>query len=399
MQEKKRWREEVLKMRFFDVYTRFKGKILTCEQAADILGISQSSFYRMRQRYKEDQDIESLGDRRVGRISAQRASDEEVEFLTNLYKNKYRSFNMKHFYSLTKEEYPKKRSYNWVRKTLVERGCVAKRRAGRTHRKKRERQALEGMMLHQDGSSHRWIRALEYDVDLIVTLDDATSQITSAFFVPEEGTMSSLQGIKETIERKGVFCTLYTDRGSHYFYTAKAGEKVDKKALTQVGRALKQLRIHHIAAYSPEARGRSERAFRTLQGRLPQEMELCGIKNIEEANVYLRETFIPRYNKEFSIPAKEESQKAFIPWAGRDLEDILCLQESRIVRKDNTVSYEGQVLQIPKTSHRFHYGKAQVMVHKYIDGTLGLFYGPMCLGKYNQKGQILRKSSSLQQSS
>ncbi len=390
----KRLREEILKMRFNDVYSRFKGKKLSSEQASDILGMSLSTFYRIRQRYEYKEDMSDLIDRRRGKVSPHRASDEEVKFITNLYKSRYHSFNIKHFYALSKEKHLKKRSYNWVRNTLIKRGLAQKRVQGKKHRQKRDRKPLEGMMLHQDGSSHRWIKALSYDIDLIVTLDDATSKITSAFFVHEEGTMSSLQGLQETIENEGLFCSLYTDRGSHYFHTPKAGGRVDKGAFTQVGRALQQLKIQHIAGYSPEGRGRSERAFRTLQGRLPNEFECFGIQSMERANQYLKETFIPRYNKEFS-QAPKEPQKAFVPWMGSFLRDILCIQEKRMVRKDNTVSFEGKVLQIPQNPERLYYGKAEIEVHKYLNGSLSLFYGPLCLGQYNKEGQLVKNRPSL----
>lgn len=392
--EKTKIIEEVFQMRFEDIYGRFKKKRLSCQEAAEILGVSLSTFYRKRQRY-EEKNFQYPFDRRIGRASPHKAADEEVEFLTNLYTSKYTSFNVKHFHTLIKKSHGFTRSYSWTKNTLAQKGLFQKGKQRGRYRKKRERKPMEGMMLHQDGSSHRWIPSLPTNVDLILTMDDATSKITSAFFVEEEGTFSSFKGVKDTIEAYGLFCSLYTDRGSHYFCTSEAGKKVNKGIFTQVGRALKQLRIHHIAAYSPEARGRCERAFRTLQGRLPQEMELFEIRTLEEANQYLKERFIPSYNEEFSVKA-EDPKTAFIPWAGGDLDDILCVQEKRTVRKDNTVSYGGKELQIPQDSERFHYVKAEVMIHKYGDQSLALFYGPMCLGKYGKNGELLEASSSLQ---
>ena len=248
-----------------------------------------------------------------------------------------------------------------------------------------------GMMLHQDGSKHRWIPTLDYDLDLIVTLDDATSEITSGFLVEEEGTESTLQGLKETIEKYGLFCSFYTDRGSHYFYTDQAGGKVDKSRLTQVGRALKQLGIEHIAAYSPEARGRSERMFGTLQNRLPKELDLKHIETLEEANRYIREVYIPRHNKQFTVKPKIE-ESAFVPWKNQlELDEFLCLQDDRIVQNDNTVRYKNLILQIPKNEYRHQYIKAKVQVREYLDKTIGIFYGPLNIGRYDMDGNLLNR--------
>lgn len=387
MTKKVRIREEVFQMRFEDIYSKFKEKKLNCKEAANILGVSLSSFYRKRQRFKE-KDFNGLFDRRIGKSSHRKASIEEVKFLLHLYESKYKSFNVKHFHSHIKRELSYGRSYSWVKKTLMKAGLIQKGVKGGKYRQRRERKPLEGMLLHQDASSHRWIKSLNYNIDLVVTLDDASSKITSAFFVLEEGTLSTFRGLKETIEAFGLFQSFYTDRGSHYFYTPKAGGRVDKGTLTQVGRALRTLGIQHIAAYSPQARGRSERVFKTLQGRLPQELELLNIQSLEEANKYLKEKFIPSYNEEFSKPTQG---KAFIPWAGGNLEDILCLQDQRVVRNDNTVSYEAKTLQIPKTPYRYHYFKAKVRIHKYWDQSLALFHHSSLLGRYDRKGNLIKK--------
>lgn len=266
---KSRLTEEVFKMRFENVYDRFEKNRLTCEEAAELLGVSLSTFYRKRQRY-ESEDFDGSFDKRLDRKAANRAADREVEFVTQLYNEHYLGFSVKHFYEFAQREHKLSRSYNWTRKTLQSRGLIKKTTRGGKHRLRRARKPMEGMMIHQDGSTHQWIPSLDCYLDLIVTMDDATSKLTSAFLVEEEGTNSSLKGIKETIEKHGLFCSFYTDRGSHYFYTPTANGKVDKRQLTQVGRSLKQLGIQHIAAYSPEARGRSERMFRTLQSRLPK---------------------------------------------------------------------------------------------------------------------------------
>jgi hypothetical protein len=242
---------------------------------------------------------------------------------------------------------------------------------------------LSGMMLHQDASTHRWVEGQTWD--LVVTLDDATDEHTSMFFCDQEGTDSSLHGIGQTIERYGLFACLYTDRGAHYFTTPVAGGKVDKINLTQTGRALKQLGIDHIAAYSPQARGRSERAFQTHQGRLPQELARAGITNMDAANRYLQEVYRLAFNREFA-KASTMAGSAYVPFLSGSLPDILCEQYERKVDNDNTVSFEGKKLQIPADEYRYHYVRTNVRVHRYVDGTLALFHGPRRLASYDAQG-------------
>jgi len=267
---------------------------------------------------------------------------------------------------------------------LYLRGLLKPAKTRGPHRRKRPRSPLPGMLVFQDGSTHDWFLGRRGPCDLIVTLDDAAGAILSAFFVEEEGTASSFKGLRETIETHGLFSSFYTDRGSHYFHTPKAGEKVDKERPTQVGRSLAQLGITHIPSYPPEGRGRMERVFGTLQGRLPQELRLAGIGSIEAANAWLAASFVPAFNARFAIKPEEEGT-AFLPFVG-DLENILCVQEERVVGNDNCVRYEGRVLQIPEQAHRRHYVKAQVRVHEYPDGSLAIFHGPRQLVRFPAGG-------------
>lgn len=382
--------EEIYRMRFEEIYTQFTDRRLTCEESAEILGICERTFLRKRRRF-ECKEFDGRFDLRLGKPSPHRAADREVERTTRLYNERYRGFSVQHFYEFACRDHALSRSYSWTKNTLRHAGLIQKSTRGGKHRIRRERRPMSGMMIHQDGSTHQWIPSLDYNFDLIVTMDDATSEITSAFFIEEEGTISTFRGVRETIEKYGLFCSFYTDRGSHYFYTPEAGGKVDKTVLTQVGRALKQLRIKHISAYSPQARGRSERMFGTLQNRLPKEFSLKGIKTMEEANTYLKNVYIPRHNEQFTVKAKEE-KNAFTPWIGAGLKDILCLQEERIVQNDNTVRYNGYTLQIPKNDCRHHYVRTTVNVHTYEDGSIALFYGHMCLGQYDMKGNLLKEN-------
>ncbi len=235
-----------------------------------------------------------------------------------------------------------------------------------------------------DGSRHAWLAGLDA-LDLIVTMDDATSEIYSAFLVPEEGTASTFRGLWEVFSARGLALSLYTDRGSHYFYTPAAGGKVDRKNPTQVGRALAQLGVDHIAAYSPQARGRSERVFQTLQDRLVNELALAGIATVEAANAYIRDVYLPAHNARFAVKAEQEGS-AFVSAKGMDLAEILCIQEERQAGNDNTVAFEGRRLQIPPSPLRAHFVKARVKVRQYPDGTHAIFYGPRCLGRYDAAG-------------
>lgn len=386
--KKTKVKEEVLKMKFEEVYDRFQKKKLTTEEGSELLGISISSFYRKRERYAEE-GFEALYDKRLRRVSPHKVADREVERITKLYADKYRGFSVKHFHEFAMREQGLKYGYTWTKNQLERAGFIRKSKRGGDHRLRRERRPMTGMMLHQDGSTHEWIPGLGYNVDLIITMDDADSLITSGFFVLQEGTDSSFQGVKETIETYGLFCSLYTDRGSHYWTTPEAGGRVDKHNLTQFGRALKQLGIHHIAAYSPQARGRSERMFGTLQNRLPKELALQGITTLEEANRYLRGVYLPRHNQQFTVKPSEEGKTAYIPWIGGDLNEILCHQEERVVQNDNTISYNGKRLQIEKDNLRHHYVKTTVQVREHLDKTLSVYYGPRCIGKYNKEGETL----------
>lgn len=381
--------EDIHEMRFEEIYGNYQKGRLSCEEASEILGISVRTFYRKRQRY-ESEEFDGHFDFRLGRQSPHRAADKEVEFITKLYAEKYRGFSVRHFHEFAVREHGVKRSYNWTKNKLEDARLIKRSKRGGDHRLRRERRPMSGMMLHQDGSTHHWLPNLDHNLDLIATLDDATSKITSAFLVEEEGTLSSMRGIRETIETYGVFCSLYTDRGSHYWLTPEAGGKVDKGHLTQVGRALRQLGIRHMAAYSPQARGRSERLFGTLQDRLPKEFVLKGIKTVEEANAYLRDVYIPRHNERFSVPPKEK-KSAFIPCIRSELRDVLCIQEERVVQNDNTIRYNGHILQILKNDLRHHYVKTTVTVHCYEDETLAVFYGHLCLGRYDANGNLKKE--------
>jgi hypothetical protein len=326
-------------------------------------------------------------DRRLGKPSPRRVPAAEAERVAELYRTRYGGFTAKHFHERLVGVHGFNWGYTWTKTFLHGQGLLAAAPRRGAHRRKRPRRPLRGMMLHQDGSRHEWLNG-QPALDLIVTLDDATGEIYSAFLVAEEGTHSTLRTLHEVISRYGLPCSLYTDRGSHYFTTPKAGEKPDLRVRTQVGRALAQLGIEHIPAFSPEARGRSERAFRTLQDRLPKELAVAGIATVAAADRYLREVFVPAYNARFAV-APEQPGSAFVAIGDLDLDQILCIEEPRQVGNDNTVLWRRRRLQIPASPLRPHFVRARVKVRQHLDGTLSIFHGPRCIARYGPEGQTL----------
>jgi transposase len=376
--------QEIRKMRFEEVYLGWNESLLSQEEAAQILGVCDRTFRRYVNRYEEIGFV-GLSDKRLTQASFRRAPVDEVMGVTDQYRSRYRGWNVKHYYSKYRKE-GGERSYSWVKNTLQSSGLVSKKSKRGVHRKHRERSPLPGMMVHQDGSTHEWAPGKKWD--LIVTMDDATNEHYSMFFVEEEGTASSFQGVRDVIVQRGLFSSLYSDRGSHYWFTPKEGGKVSKTQLTQFGRAMKHLGIQMIAAYSPEARGRSERAFLTHQDRLPKELALEGITDIDAANRYLAREYKPSFNTEFMQPPLEEGS-AFVPWIGANLDDILCHQEERTVSADNCVSADGYKLQIPPNKYRCHYVRVRVMLHRYGDGSFAVFHGPRKLADYDRNGKLV----------
>ncbi|MCX5832972.1 MAG: ISNCY family transposase [Deltaproteobacteria bacterium] len=372
-------------MRFEEIYGGWNDSRLTQEEAARILGVCSRTFRRYIDCYEEE-GLKGLQDKRLSQASHRRAPVDEVMALVERYETRYRGWNVKHFYSWYKRD-GGSRSYTWVKNTLQSKGSVPRASKRGAHRKRREKSPLRGMMIHQDGSNHEWVPGKKWD--LIVTMDDATSEHYSMFFVPEEGTDSSFRGVRDVILRQGLFCSLYTDRASHYWHTPKEGGTVSKTQLTQFGRAMKQLGIEMIPAYSPEARGRSERAFRTHQERLPKELALHGITAMDAANRYLSEVYLPAFNAEFTQPATEEGS-AFVRWVGANLDDILCEHYERTVTADNCVCFNGLTLQIPANKYRCHYVRAKVRVHRYVDGSLAIFHGPRKIADYDAQGHPKR---------
>jgi len=376
-------------MRFLDILGRYEAAEFNQLEAAELLGVGERTFRRWRQRFEDDGEA-GLLDRRLGKASGKRVPIDREHEVEALYRERYQGFTAKHFHEHLVAKHNFAWSYTWTKTFLQSKGLLEKAKRRGAHRRKRPRRPLPGMMLHQDGSRHVWVQG-QSALDLIVTLDDATSAIYSAFLIEEEGTASTFRGLREVFGERGLPLSLYTDRGAHYFFTAEAGA-VDRKQPTQVGRALERLGVEHIAAYSPQARGRSERVFQTLQDRLVKELALAEIDTIEAANVFIRDRYIPAHNARFAVPA-EQPGTAFVAIPGVDLDEVLCVQEERQVGNDNCVSFNRLKLQIPESPLRAHFVKARVKVRQYPDGSHAIFHGQRCLGRYDKKGTFRKEKS------
>jgi len=373
-------------MKIQEVLLRAMARKITWWQAAEILGFSDRHMRRIRERYEES-GYESMFDKRRGQPSPKRVPLATVEKVLALYRERYFDLNVRHFHEKLGELHAIDLSYTWVKSVLQGAGLVARQRQRGAHRKRRPRRPLPGMLLHIDGSRHQWFQDERW-YDLIVILDDATSEIYYAQLTEEESTLTVMAGLKEVIEHKRVFCALYSDRGSHFWLTPKAGGKIDPHRVTQVGRALRELGVQMIPAYSPQARGRSERNFGTWQGRLPQELRLRGIRTLEAANRFLREHYLAEFNTRFQVPAAQRGS-AFVRRSTRDLDLIFALKFERTVNRDNTVSIQNLQLQIEPVRWRATLAGCSVMVHQHLDGTFTITHGPQRLGHYSAQGVLL----------
>src|SRR6266487_2505625 len=377
-------------MKIKEVITRAMSGQFTWSQAAEIIGITDRSMRRWRKRLSTGGGYADLLDRRTRRPSAKRIDMAVVERVLKLYREKYFDLNVKHFVEKLHGEEQISLSYTWVKTALQNAGLVQRYAKRGPHRRKRPRRPLTGMMLHVDGSRHRWIPGLDQCQDLIVIFDDATSEVYDVQLVDEESTVTVMAALKRVVERRGLFCSLYSDRGSHMAWTPKAGGPVDRQKPTQIARALEQLGIELILAYSPQARGRCERLFGTWQGRLPQELRLRNITTVEAANEFLRQDWIALHDANFSVKA-EQTGTAFLPYPGNDLDKIFSQQQERVIDYDNTVRFDGHCLQIPQQTFRFSMARCRVLVCEHLDQTISVHYGPHVLGRYDSAGQILRR--------
>jgi transposase len=373
-------------MKVQEVILRAMAKRITWWQAAEIIGISERQMRRWHRRYDEH-GYNGLRDRRRGRVSERQVPLATVEAVLQLYQEQYYDFNVRHFHEKLVAEHDIQLSYTWVKLALQGAGLVKKGRKRGVHRKRRPRRPLPGMLLHIDGSQHQWFCDHRW-YDLLVIMDDATSEIYYAQLVEQESTQTVMLGLRQVLEERGLFCALYSDRASHFFLTPKAGEAVDHDRLTQVGRALRELGVQLIPAYSPQARGRSERGFGTWQGRLPQELRVRGLTTIESANQFLQEEYCRAFTQRFGVAASDQGT-AFVPLRRKDLDLVFSLQHERVVARDNTVSFANKVWQLERSKLRATLAGCRVTIHQHLDDTVSITFGPHLIGRYAADGQTL----------
>lgn len=379
-------------MKVQEVILKAVSKEIRWFEAAEILGISPRQMSRIRDRYVNE-GYDGLFDHRRRTPSPRRVPLETAERVFDLFRKKYRDFNVRHFVEKLQEEHGIWVSYSWVKAALQGAGLIPRQKRRGAHRRRRPRRPLAGMLLHVDASTHAWLGEEAGKLDLVTILDDATSEVYYARLVAQENTETVMAALKSVVERHGLFCALYNDRASHFVYTPIAGGKPDRAHRTQIGRALDQLGIELIPANSPQARGRCERLYRTWQGRLPQELRVRGIATVEEANEFLAGPWLEIHARRFSVSA-QESGTAFVSAVGADLEKIFSVQEDRVVGNDNTVRFERLVLQVPRQSFRFSLARCRVLVCHHLDQTISLHYGPHRLGLYDRNGQLIDVSAN-----
>jgi transposase len=369
-------------------------------QVADVLGVSPRTVRRLRWRY-ERYGYDGLFDHRRRRPSPRAVPVAEVQRLLRLYRERYGprdghpGFNIRHFYQVASRDHRVRLSYSFVKRALQTAGLVGKRRPRGRHRRRREPRPCFGELLHLDGSRHPWL-ALVADTrqTLIAVVDDATKQLLYAQLVAGgESLAAILTALRAVLEQHGIPGALYTDRAGWAVYTPTSGTAPDRTKRTQVGRALARLGIEHIVSFSPQARGRSERANGTLQGRLVNELRVAGIRTLAAANRYLRARFIPDYNARFGR-APADPSSAFVPVGRQDLDQILCHEEERSVARDNTLVLDGVVLQLDKQRGRRSCAGLRVLVRRHLDGRHSVWWGPRCLGWFTATGRPFRERAA-----
>lgn len=366
-------------MRVRDIVEKAMTGKITWSDAERILGYSARHVRRLRACCLRG-GPESLRDRRAGRPMPKRVSHETVREILRLRKERYFDFNIRHFNEMLADRHGISVSYTYVKQLLQTTGLAQKAPARGKHRRRRERRPMEGMMLHLDGSSHAWLGPERGKRDLIYMLDDANSEVPYGHFVPEEDTRSCLKGLYHVLLTKGLFSELYVDRGSHFAYTPKAGE-APLEGFTQFERVLRNLRIRPIYANSPQARGRSERAFGTVQGRLPQELREAGIRDWNTANRYLQEIFIPQFNRKFMVEPLSP-QSAYLPTTGLNLRRLCALEHPVTIGNDNCVRWEKKIFQVPPHPRRYSFARCRATLVEYLDGAFDIEYGPLTVAQF-----------------
>jgi hypothetical protein len=354
--------------------------------AAVVLGVTARQMRRIRLRF-EVFGKEGLIDGRRGLSRRRRVPDQTVREVLRLRRELYPDFSIRHLHEHLVEHHQLAVSYTFARDLLQLHGLADKCNGVGRYLRKRERRPMAGMLVHLDASTHEWVAGVTPQ-DLVVALDDADGHVLFARFFPQEGVASTMAALLHVLREHGRFCQLYTDRGSHFCRTGRAGDAPADEQHGQVTRVLRALGIEHIRAMTPEARGRSERCFGTLQGRLPQELRLHGITDYDAANRFLEQSFVADFNRRFGVRPRERGS-AFTPLTGLDLELLVSAQHQRIVQKDNTLVFGKLLLQLPPSPERIHYARCPVLVHELVDDTLGVTFHGKLVGRFDRQGMPL----------
>lgn len=364
-------------------------------QAAEILGLSTRTMRRYRVGL-EKWGYEGLFDRRRRSPSPRSVPVVEVRRILGLYRKRYRGWNVRHFYERARREHGVRVSYTFVKQALQAAGLVAKHKARGRHRRRRERRARFGEMLHIDGSKHAWLAlGREQKQTLITVIDDATSRLLYAQLWPQESTQAVLTALREVVEVHGIPASIYTDRAGWAFQTPMAGAAVSKTHLTQVGEVLKRLGIEHIPSYSPQARGRSERMNGTLQGRLVNELKATRARTIEAANAYIRDRYLATHNESFSVEPRE-AESAFVAAGQAPLDELFCRELVRHVGKDNVVTYGKLAMQISKQPGRRSCAGLAVILRQYLNGSWSIHRGTQLFGRYEADGRPMEAAGPVE---
>jgi transposase len=372
-------------MRVQEVMMRALSGEIHWFRAAEVLGVDVRTMRRWREKF-ERRGCHALFDHRRQMPSPRRAPAVEVERVLRLYRERYRGFNVRHFHEIARRDHDVRLSYSWVKDALQLAGLVPTHRPRGRHRRRREPRACFGELLHIDGSPHAWFAlAPEERPTLIVVPDDATNRVLYAQFWEAESSRAVMTALGEVFRTYGLPMAVYSDRAGWAFYTPKAKGPVDKRRVTQVGRALARLGVEHIPAYSPQARGRSERLNRTFQDRLVNELRVAGIASIAPANGYLRDVFLPRHNETFSH-APRDPEPAWVTLGDVDLDQILCHEETRVVGQDNTVTADRLALQVAKQPGRRTCAGLEVIVRRHLDGRYSVWRGTQRWGFFDPRG-------------
>jgi transposase len=360
----------------YKVISEVEGGYLKVGEAAEILDLSERQVYRIKARVEKEGArgvIHKSKGKKVPLWLTERVRDKVDHF----YKTKYRGFNLTHMTEFLNEEEKIRVSRESVRQILLERGSYTKKRRYPKHRQWREPCSREGQMVQFDTSDQDWLEGRGPRLYLIGGVDDATSKVAGAKFVLADGVKQNMEVFKDIVHRRGIPLSVYVDRGSNFKTTRYQSTEYQLKGeypSTQFARALEELGVRIIYAYSPQAKGRIERKFGVFQDRLCSELRLHNISTLEDANRYLWERFIPKNNRMFSRTAKEPGS-AYRPLPkGVSLKDVFCLKEERTVAGDNTISYNGKIFQILPNKYRISFYKAKVEVREYLDGSINIFY-------------------------